>query len=211
MTSAGGLRSQSPNLQATTADKHLDADFRLSGEIESTWTQKLTLTDGRGINVRPIESGDLKLLVEFHERLSPTSIYNRLFCAYPHLNLVEAKVFVGVDYDRRMAFVAPDVGLLVGVGGYEGLDDQRSAEVAFVVADDYQENGLASVLLRLLARYANLCGYSRLVAQKLISNHIMREVFVAFGYSTRFRDQDGVTDVELDIGTESTLIEGQGP
>jgi GNAT superfamily N-acetyltransferase len=211
MTSAEGLRSQSPSLQATTGDEYPTADFRLLAELEGSWTRRLALADGRGINVRPIESGDVNLLVEFHERLSSMSIHNRFFCAHPHLNLVEAEEFVGVDYDRRMAFVALDAGLLVGVGRYEGLDDRCSAEVAFVVADDYQGRGLASALLRLLARYAKFHGYSRLVAQMLTSNHVMREVFAASGYSTRFHDEDGVTDVELDIGTESTLREGQGP
>lgn len=211
MTFTKGLRSRSPNLQATTADEYHDANIRLSAELEGSWTRKLTLADGRGINVRPIESGDVNLRVAFHERLSPKSIHNRFFCAHPHLNLVEAEAFVGVDYDQRMAFVALDAGLLVGVGRYEGLNDRRSAEVAFAIADDYQGHGLASVLLHLLTRYAKFHGYSCLVAQMLTSNHVMREVFAASGYSTRFHDEDGVTDVELDIGTESTLREGQGP
>jgi RimJ/RimL family protein N-acetyltransferase len=157
------------------------------------------LADGSGLALRPIGEQDLDSLISFHEHLSPESVHNRFFGIHPHLSVSESRAFVTVDGHQRMAFVLLDRGLLIAVGRYEGLDDGESAEVAFVVADDFQRHGLAPVLLRVLAEYAGGQGYRRFVAQLLSSNMAMREVFASSGLSPVFKRHQGVTDVELDL------------
>ena len=103
-----------------------------------------------------------------------------------------------------MAFVALDDGAVVGVGRYEGIDDRSVAEVAFVVADHLQRQGLGTTLLALLVDHARANGYTNFVAQLLASNSCMREVFAHSGLSPLFRGHMGVIDVELDLGTEPT-------
>jgi len=161
--------------------------------------RSVILSDGSELTLRPIEEQDLDALVSFHEHLSPESIHNRFFGLHPHLSVSESRVFVMVDGRRRMAFVLVDRGIIIAVGRYEGLDDRESAEVAFVVADDFQRHGLGTVLLRVLAEYARKQGCQRFVAQVLSSNTTMREVFASSGLSPVFKRHQGVTDVELDL------------
>jgi RimJ/RimL family protein N-acetyltransferase len=159
----------------------------------------VTLTDGSELALRPIAEQDLDALILFHEHLSQESVHNRFFGVHPHLSVAESRAFVTVDGRKRMAFVLMDRGSLVAVGRYEGLDDRESAEVAFVVADEFQRHGLGTVLLRVLAEYARAEGFHRFVAQTLSSNTAMREVFASSGLSPVFKRHQGVTDVELDL------------
>ena len=59
--------------------------------------------------------------------------------------------FTQVDGEARVALVIECASELVAVGRYDRLDDQGVAEVAFIVADVYQHDGLATVLLHRLA------------------------------------------------------------
>jgi RimJ/RimL family protein N-acetyltransferase len=159
----------------------------------------VTLTDGSELVLRPIEEQDLDALISFHEHLSPESVHNRFFGFHPHLSLAESRAFVTVDGRQRMAFVLVDHGIVVAVGRYEGLVDRESAEVAFVVADEFQRHGLGTVLLRVLAEHARAEGFHRFVAQILSGNTAMREMFASSGLSPVFERHQGVTDVELDL------------
>lgn len=160
------------------------------------------LLNGRRVFIRPIESSDAAALAEFHDHLSATSIHNRFFGAHPHLTALEANSFTTIDHRRRMAFVAIDDRTVVGVGRYEEINDQTVAEVAFVVADHFQRQGLGTILLSLLVDHARANGYAKFVAQVLASNSCMREVFAHSGLSPLFCGHMGVIDVVLDLGAE---------
>jgi RimJ/RimL family protein N-acetyltransferase len=158
------------------------------------------LSNGRRVVIRPIELTDVASLVDFHEHLSLTSIHNRFFDAHPHLTAKEATYFTNVDHHQRMAFVALVGDEIVGVGRYEALECRTAAEVAFVVADDFQRQGLGTILLALLVEHARQNRFDRFVAQILASNVCMREVFAHSGLSPVFWGHRGVIDVELDLG-----------
>ncbi|MCU1492145.1 MAG: hypothetical protein JWM85_3550 [Acidimicrobiaceae bacterium] len=160
------------------------------------------LPNGQGVFIRPIEPSDAPALVEFHARILATSIHNRFFGAHPNLTSQEASSFATIDHRRRMAFVVLDDGTVVGVGRYEWIDNQTVAEVAFVVADHFQRQGLETILLRLLVDHARSNGFTQFVAQVLASNSCMREVFAHSGLSPLFRGHMGVIDVVLDLGTD---------
>ena len=161
--------------------------------------RKVTLADGSELALRPIREQDLAALISFHEQLSPETIHSRFFGLHPHLSVSESRAFVTVDGRERMAFVVVERERIVGVGRYEGLDDGKSAEVAFVVADDLQHHALGTILLGVLAQHARAEGYQRFVAQVLSSNEAMHEVFASSGLSPVFRRHQGVTDVALDL------------
>ncbi len=162
--------------------------------------REVVLLDGRRVVVRPIEPGDAGALVEFHERLSTKSVHNRFFGVHAHLTSLEASAFATVDHRRRMALVALDEGALVAVARYEGLDDESVAEVAFVVADRFQRQGLGTILLALLVEHARANGYARFVAQTLAMNFAMRNVFAHSGLSPLFQVHRGIVDVVLELG-----------
>jgi GNAT superfamily N-acetyltransferase len=112
------------------------------------------LSDGTCCSLRPIRPDDAERLVEFHQHLSLRSTYLRFFTVHPTLSAKEVERFTTVDYVDRLAFVVERSGQVIAVGRFDRIAGTSDAEVAFVVADDYQHHGLGSLLLDELARAA---------------------------------------------------------
>ena len=87
----------------------------------------------------------------FHDHLSDRSCFLRFFSLHPHLSPKEVERFTHVDYENRLALVALVDDSIIGVGRYDREPESDVAEVAFVVADDYQHHGIGSLLLDELA------------------------------------------------------------
>lgn len=159
----------------------------------------LMTIDGQHLHLRPIHPDDGEALVAFHSMLSDESIYLRFFSSHPRLSVTEVERFTHVDGARRVALVAIDSGRIVGVGRYDRIGDTNKAEVAFVVADAYQGRGIATALLRELARLALAHGIDTFVADTLFHNVKMRKVFKDAGYILRSDVDAGVVHVEFTI------------
>jgi RimJ/RimL family protein N-acetyltransferase len=153
------------------------------------------MDDGRSVVVRPIRPGDRDRLERFHERLGDTSVYRRFFYLHRHLSAEELDRFTRVDGCDRLALVALAGAAVVGVGRYDRLPPGDRAEVAFVVADDWQGHGIASALLCLLAAAARTHGCRTLEAQTLAENQAMRSVFEKFGFEGGAADEDGIVQL----------------
>jgi GNAT superfamily N-acetyltransferase len=138
--------------------------------------------DGEAIRLRPIRPDDGRMLREFHERLSDQSIYHRYFVLHRRLSSTEVEHLTNVDYVDRLALVVEDDGCLVAVGRYERLPGTKEAEVAFVVADNYQHRGLGSLLLHRLADAARERGIENFTAETLAENKDMIRVFMHSGF-----------------------------
>lgn len=162
----------------------------------------LTLRDGTRLHTRPIWPDDTQRLRTFHAHLSRDSVIFRFFRYLPELSIRDAEHFTHLDYEDRMALVATqgegDEQRILAVVRYERLGPD-SAEVAFVVADDWQGHGIATALLLQLAVYARARGIMRLVAVTMSSNLRMLEVLRHCGYPLTIRVQDGEDEVRLDI------------
>jgi RimJ/RimL family protein N-acetyltransferase len=154
-------------------------------------TQIVTL-DGQNLALRPITPDDAEALVAFHCTLSDESIYLRYFTVHPHLTVNELDHFTHVDGSRRVALVAWDGERIVGVGRYDRIGEAPKAEVAFVITDAYQGRGIATAILRELARIATEHGIDTFVADTLFQNTTMRRVFSDAGYKL-------LTDVESNV------------
>jgi RimJ/RimL family protein N-acetyltransferase len=168
------------------------------------------LRDGQNVLVRPIRSSDAIGLVAFHERLSALSIHNRYFGVHPNLTSEEVRHSVDVDGHERFALVALLDERIVGVARYEGLSDGGSAEVAFIVTDAYQRQGLATHFLDLLARRASASGYRRLIAQVLATNSQMLDVFTHCGLPVEFNRGREVVEVAIALDCTSSTVEQDG-
>jgi GNAT superfamily N-acetyltransferase len=132
--------------------------------------------------VRPIRPDDASALVQFHEHLSDRSCYLRFFSLHPHLSPKEVERFTRVDYLDRLALVAEHDGRLIAVARYDRRPETAEAEVAFVVADEYQRHGIGSLLLDELAGAARERGVTTFVADTLAENLTMLEVFTHSGF-----------------------------
>ena len=153
---------------------------------------------------RPIRPGDAGALVRFHEGLSSESQYLRFFSTHPHLSAREVERFTVVDYRNRLALVIEKEEVLIAVARFDRLAGTTVAEVAFVVADAYHHHGLATMLLRRLARAALDRGVDRFYAETLPMNQAMLGVFRDSGFPVVSRFDRGVVKVEFPITDEVT-------
>src|SRR5450755_363083 len=156
----------------------------------------VVLRDGSTVHVRPVRAEDEADIRTFLEEISPESIGFRFFGA-PDLNWVTAWS-LDVDYADRFALVA-ETGVprrILAHAAYIRIDATR-AEVAFLVADEWQEHGIATILLAHLAAVAEQQGISTFSAEVLPANHRMIGVFRQSGFPVDMRSTRDAIEIEL--------------
>ncbi len=151
-------------------------------------------------SVRPIASTDAAALSRFHAHLSRRSIQLRYF--YPHLELQPDEIahLTCVDGFNRVAYVVEHDGEIVAVGRYDRLEDQCSAEVAFVVADEFQHHGLGTMLLERLVETARRVGIGDFKASVLAENSTMLALFHGAGFPISQTRGYDVVELTMEIG-----------
>ncbi len=160
----------------------------------------VALRDGSSVHVRPVREDDLTAIRSFLGGLCAESVALRFFGA-ADLDWA-SRWSVAVDYSDTYALVAtvrPD-GAIIAHAAYVREAADR-AEMAFVVADAYHELGIATILLRRLARLARAHRISVLTAVVLPYNHHMTDVFRDSGYPVQLATVDGETRVEMATST----------
>jgi RimJ/RimL family protein N-acetyltransferase len=157
--------------------------------------------------LRPIRSDDALALIDFHRDLSPQSVYRRFFSVHPRLSPAEVERFTCVDAVDRLALVAEDDGRLIAVGRYDREPGTPEAEVAFVVADRFQHQGIAPLLLDALAAAAWPRGIRTFTAIVLPENRDMLDVFRHSGFVVETVLDDGVVTVRLALTERHPSVE----
>ena len=138
-------------------------------------------------------------LIEFHRHLAPRSVYLRFFSFHPTLSATEVQRFTCVDYINRLALVAEIDGRLIAVGRFDSKPGDSEAEVAFVVADEYQHHGIGSLLLDELAEAARARGITTFRAETLCENHTMLDVFRHAGFPVSSSIEYGTVTLRFPI------------
>jgi GNAT superfamily N-acetyltransferase len=155
--------------------------------------------DGLRYRVRAIRPDDAERLVEFHGRLSAHSVYLRFFSVHPKLSDAEVARFTTVDGVNRLALVATVDDRLIGVGRFDREAGSHEAEVAFVVADEFQHHGVGSLLLDELVLAARVRGVQVFRAETLAENRPMLDVFHHAGYPVSAGVDGGVVSLRFPI------------
>ena len=117
-------------------------------------TPRLTLPDGRVVQVRPLEPHDRAGLAAAVSRLSDQTRYLRFATPKPRLTERELDFLLDVDHHSHEAILAldPSTGHGVAVVRYvEVSGEPEAVEIAATVADDWQGRGLGRALLEQLA------------------------------------------------------------
>jgi GNAT superfamily N-acetyltransferase len=125
--------------------------------------------------IRPIRADDGDELSASHMRLSPESRYRRFLSAKPELTVADVRYLVEVDGVDHIALVAtrqsPEGERIVAVARcIRTPEHPDTGEVAIVVADALQRQGVGGRLVAELARRAVGQGITRFRATMLSEN-----------------------------------------
>jgi RimJ/RimL family protein N-acetyltransferase len=162
------------------------------------------LDGGDRVLIRPIEPGDKERLVNGLRQLSEESIRKRFLAAKPRFSRAELRYLTEIDGVNHIALVAVlerDPDQLVAVARCVRLPDRHdTAEMAIVVGDPWQAQGLGRELARRLADAALAAGIRRFAATMLGDNEAARRLMRTF--SRRLEGgavSDGVREVLVEL------------
>jgi RimJ/RimL family protein N-acetyltransferase len=158
--------------------------------------------DGRKIEIRALRPEDRDDLRAAVGRTSDQSLYRRFFGAKRHFSEKEVAFFLDVDFKNHVALVAiaEEGGQAeIAAGGRYIVQRPGTAEVAFVVTDQYQGLGIGAALLRHLAVIGRDAGLKEFTAEVLPENVPMLKVFEKSGLTTSTKRERGVVHVRLQL------------
>jgi len=170
----------------------------------SSWVMK----NGTEVTLRPIRPEDEPSMVKFHETLSDRSVYLRYFYSLSLSSRVAHDRLVRicfVDYDREMAIVADsqDVNTgqhrILGVGRLVKSHAKNEGEVAVLVSDACQNQGLGTELFHRVIQIARDEKLSRVDAEILPDNFAMKKIARKLGFHLRTPDDPTSIRAVLDL------------
>ena len=155
------------------------------GQYVWQWPTK----DGTEVTFRPIRPEDEPRMVRFHETLSDRSVYLRYFGTMSLKSRVAHERMVRIcfgNYDRELALVAEHQGTagaeIIGVGRLNRISDGHEAEIAVLVSDRHQNQGIGSQLLRRLIEVARKEGLTSVSAEMMYDNIAMQAIAKKLGF-----------------------------
>jgi acetyltransferase len=167
------------------------------------WTMK----NGDETVIRPIRPEDEPLLIKLHQALSERTVYLRYFqplklsqrTAHERLTRI-----CFIDYDREMALVVEhkkDDGTpeIIGIGRLSKLRGRDEAELAVLVDDRFQHQGMGTELYRRLVEVARDEKVDRVVSTILSENREMRAIVQKLGFQLEADMEDGTIKAELKV------------
>jgi acyl-CoA hydrolase/RimJ/RimL family protein N-acetyltransferase len=173
----------------------------VQGEYPEALETYRTTYKGFEVLLRPVKISDEPILKEFFYSLSDDSIYRRFISTrkdMPHNRLLQ---FVTIDYTKEMIILAVlQEGIketIVGMAQYVINPDTNTAEVAFVVRDDYQNKGIGTELLSYITYIAKKNGLHGFTAALLIENKHMLHLFEKAGFSIEKRAESGMYELKM--------------
>jgi RimJ/RimL family protein N-acetyltransferase len=159
---------------------------------------------GCSFDIRSITPNDADALIRFHQDLSDQTIRLRYFNLHRDLAPEEVTHLTCVDGFNRAAYVVEHEGEIIGVGRYDRSDKPCRAEVAFVVADEFQQYGLGTALFGRLVETAKRAAIGEFCASVLAENAAMLAVLHGAGFPITEERIGDVVELTLEIGPSCT-------
>jgi RimJ/RimL family protein N-acetyltransferase len=161
-----------------------------------------TLGNGRRVEIRALRPDDRENYLAAVGHAGSQSLYRRFFGAKRYFTESEILFFVNVDFVKHVALVAvtQDDGrqAIVGGGRYV-VSAPGTGELAFMVVDKYQGQGIGAALMRHLILIAREAGLRELTAEVLSNNKAMLKVLERSGLQHSAKQEAGSTHVTLQL------------
>lgn len=165
------------------------------------------MKDGQEILVRPIRPEDEPLLIKLHQSLSDRTVYLRYFqslklsqrTAHERLTRI-----CFIDYDREIALVVehkdrngdPEI---IAIGRLSRLRGREEAEMAVLVDDRFQHQGLGTELYRRLIEVARDERLTSVGSTILAENREMRAICRKLGFHLEADLESGTVQAVLKL------------
>ena len=173
------------------------------------------LRDGTLVTIRAIRKDDKERLLQAFRALDREAVYSRFFSPKTDLTNAELEQVTDVDFRQVVALVATSQvngeEIVVGDGRYAAAKGEtpECAEIAFIVAEPYRGRGIASLLLRHLARIAQNAGLSAFEAEVLAYNAPMLAVLQRSGLPCCRRHEGDIAHVTLSLRSAPDPVKSQ--
>jgi acetyltransferase len=162
------------------------------------------LRDGQKVTIRPIRPEDEPGMIDFHAKLSERTVYLRYFQPLKLSQRTAHERLTRIcfnDYDREMALVVeyrkPDGTCeIIAVGRLSKQHGRNEAELAALVRDEFQGQGLGTELYRRLLQVAQDERIGKVVSTMLGENREMRRICEKLGFSTKEELENNMVKAE---------------
>lgn len=158
--------------------------------------------NGRFIHVRPIQAGDAPLLVSIFEHMSSDSRYQRFHqtmdSVEPQRVAQEADQMVADMADNSFGLIAFEDKLPVGAARYV-IFAEGKADTAVSIRDDYQNSGIGTTLIALLAQEAQSYGLTKLTVSTQAANKAALRILEKLPYARAQQLDGAVVEIEIDL------------
>ncbi len=161
------------------------------------------LENGTQVNFRSIRPTDEPHMRDLLYDLSQETIYYRFMSRQQRFTHRQIQDFVYIDHRRDVAIVGtvPEAHgeEIIAVGRYYLNEQTNKAEVAFVIRDGWQNQGLGSFMFRHLIAIAKRNGISGFTAEVLRDNRRMQAIFNHSGYKVKSSLEEGVYSFSIEF------------
>jgi acyl-CoA hydrolase/GNAT superfamily N-acetyltransferase len=166
-------------------------------------TTKYESPDRRRVMVRPIRPDDEPFIRDMFYSFSEQTVYLRFHHAIKALPHDKLQGFCNVDFQNEVALVGvagPIEALqIVAIGRYFIQKDGTEADLAFIVRDDFQRQGLGSYLFEQLVDVAKSRGIKKFTADVLSENAGMLKIFKRSNLNVVTENEEGVVHVTMTV------------
>ena len=160
------------------------------------------LRDDRPIIIRALRPDDRAEMLAAIGHTSMQSLQRRFFVPKKGFSEQEMAYFLNIDFDKHVSLVAEineDGHPVIAGSGRYILVQPGQAEIAFLVVDAYQGQGIGTILMRNLAVLARDAGLKELVAEVLPENAAMLKLFKKFGFRPDAKGSPQVIHLTLQL------------
>ena len=163
-------------------------------------TYRVTKT-GLEIQLRPIKISDEPTLKKFFYSLSDNSMYKRFISTRKDMPHERLQDFAVIDYRKEMFIMATtkkyENESILGLGQYWINENTHTAEIAFIVLDNYHRLGIGEELLTYLTLLAKKQGLLGFTAEVLVENIPMQNLFKKAGFDITTRIDDNLYELKM--------------
>ncbi|MDX9715495.1 MAG: GNAT family N-acetyltransferase [Dissulfurispiraceae bacterium] len=171
------------------------------GEYPESLEAYRVTSKGVKIFMRPVKMTEEQGLRGFFYALSQDCMYHRFISTRRDMPHERLQKFVAIDYNKEMVILAiietEGKETIVGMGQYIIDETNHTADIAFVVRDDYQGKGIGRELLSYLTYLAKKEGLLGFTAEVLIENEPMLHLFHSMGFHMSKIAEAGIYELRM--------------